>query len=377
MTVNVQGFTTDKDFVAIQYEAKDIRNIISAMQSYKDDTELQEEYGFRDSRDWKLKGARSLLKAASFGVEDVDKYTSQVCYRPFDFRWTFFHKALVTYPRPLLQNSVHNKRNIVLCLGKAGNVIGDNEWSLAYISTLPTDKNVVPRGGVYLFPLFVYDEMGDAHTNFSETIVSQIEARTGLHMLSAREELWQIEPQTGYRMMDNAGDEDKDTFMPIDLLDYIYAVLHSRRYRQTYHECLQDGFPTIPYPANAGYFRYMAKLGGQIRRLHLLVGISDQDFTTTYSISRPKDNNLCTLRRFEPTGDGQGRVWINEQQYFDHVPVQAWQMVVAGYQPLDRWLKDRKGKKLSSDEIEHYQKIIVALQKQAQVMELIDNLIEI
>jgi len=121
----------------------------------------------------------------------------------------------------------------------------------------------------------------------------------------------------------------------------------------------------------------MAELGGQIRRLHLLVGISDQDFTTTYSISRPKDNNLCTLRRFEPTGGGQGRVWINEQQYFDYVPVQAWQMVVADYQPLDRWLKDRKGKKLSNDEIEHYQKIIVALQKQAQVMELIDNLIEI
>ena len=377
MNSNVQGFKSDKDYVAIQYEEKDIRNIVYEMRSNKDDAELQENFGFRDSRDWNLKGARSLLKAVSFGVDDVDKYTSQVCYRPFDFRWTFFHKALVTYPRPLLQNSVHNKRNIVLCLGKSGNVIGDNEWSLVYISTLPTDMNVVPRGGVYLFPLFVYDEMGDAHTNFSEAIVSQIEARTGLHMLSAREELWQIEPQTGYRMMDNAGDEDKDTFMPIDLLDYIYAVLHSRRYRQTYHECLQDGFPTIPYPTNAGYFRYMAVLGGQIRRLHLLVGISDQDFTTTYSISRPKDNNLCTLRRFEPTGGGQGRVWINEQQYFDHVPVQAWQMVVAGYQPLDRWLKDRKGKKLSNDEIEHYQKIIVALQKQAQVMELIDNLIEI
>ena len=377
MNNNVQGFTTDKDYVAIQYEEKDIRNIVYEMRSNKDDAELQEDFGFRDSRDWNLKGARSLLKAVSFGVDDVDKYTSSVCYRPFDFRWTFFHKALVTYPRPLLQNSVHNKRNIVLCLGKAGNVIGDNEWSLAYISTLPTDKNVVPRGGVYLFPLFVYDEMGDAHTNFSETIVSQIEARTGLHMLSAREELWQIEPQTGYRMMDNAGDEDKDTFMPIDLLDYIYAVLHSRRYRQTYHECLQDGFPTIPYPADAGYFRYMADLGGQIRRLHLLVGISDQDFTTTYSISRPKDNNLCTLRRFEPTGDGQGRVWINEQQYFDHVPVQAWQMVVAGYQPLDRWLKDRKGKKLSSDEIEHYQKMIVAVQRQLEVMEMIDKIIEL
>jgi hypothetical protein len=121
----------------------------------------------------------------------------------------------------------------------------------------------------------------------------------------------------------------------------------------------------------------MVELGGRIRRLHQLQGITDQDFITTYSISRPKDNNLCTLRRFEETGDGQGRVWINEQQYFDHVPVEAWNMVVAGYQPLDRWLKDRKGKKLTNDEIEHYQKMIVALQQQIQVMKWIDGTIKI
>lgn len=317
MTENVQGFTTDKDFVAIQYEKKNVEQIFDEMLSDKEDAELRSEYGFRDNRDWSLGDGRTLLKTVKDKRAD---YISQIEYRPFDVRWTFFHKFLVTYPRPLLQNSVHNKRNVVLCLGREGSAIGDNEWSLVYISTLPTDKNVIPRGGVYLFPLFVYDQMGDVHTNFSEAIVSQIEERTGLRLLSADEEFSMIDPKTGCRIVIT---DDDDTFLPLDLLDYIYAVLHSHRYRKTYHECLQDGFPTIPYPENAEYFRWMADLGGQIRRLHLLIDITDKEFITAYSIPRPKDNNLCTQRRFEETGDGQGRVWINEQQYFDHVPIEA------------------------------------------------------
>ena len=375
MTEDVkQGLKTGADSLIIHFTKKDI-GLFAEKVAFASYNEMAELFSFANTDTLSSKYL-TIQKSVNNNHFKPSEHITEMIYRPFDRRWTIYGNETMDRPRPEIGKNVVNRRNALLCLGKEGSTIGDSEWSLAYISTLPTDINVIPRGGVYLFPLFVYDELGDAHTNFSETVVRQIEERTGLRMLSAREEFLQIEPQTGYRI-DNADDEDKDTFMPIDLLDYVYAVLHSRRYRKTYHECLQDGFPTIPYPTNAGYFRNMADLGGQIRRLHLLVGISEQDFVTTYSISRPKDNNLCTLRRFEPTGNGQGRVWINEQQYFDHVPVQAWQTVVAGYQPLDRWLKDRKGKKLSSDEIERYQKIIVALQKQAQVMELIDRLIEI
>lgn len=356
MKENVQGFTTDKDYVAIQYEKEVVENIAIAMLSDKEDSELRNNYGFRDNRDWSLSSARNLLKT----VKDWEQYVSEVCYRPFDWRWTLFHKALVTYPRPLLQNSVHNKKNIVLCLGKEGSTIGDNEWSLAYISILPTDKNVIPRGGIYLFPLFVYDKLGMAFTNFSETIINKIEEITKLHLQPA---------------------EDKERkgggFLALDLLDYIYAILHSKRYRKTYHECLQDDFPTIPYPSTADYFFQMAEYGKNIRLLHLLIGISEKDFVTSYPVWLPKDNNLCEKRVFEETGDGVGKVWINEKQYFDQVPRDAWNLIVSGYQPLDRWLKDRKGKKLTNDEIDHYQKMIVALQKQIKVMEDIDILIDI
>lgn len=354
MNVNVQGFTTDKDNVAIKYEKEGIEDIVNAMLSDKDDAELKDEYGFSDSRDWNLAKGRALIKA----IDNKQDFISRVCYRPFDECWTFFHKALVTYPRPLLQSSVHNRNNIVLCLGKEGNTIGDKEWSLVYCSTLPTDKNVIPRGGAYLFPLYVYDQTGIAHTNFSNTIITQLEEKTSLYLqpISDTERL-------------------KGGFLAIDLFDYIYAILHSSRYRTIYHECLQDGFPSIPYPTSADYFYQIAELGKRMRNLHLLLGISEQDISTTYPEWRSVDNNLCEIHKFKETRGGFGQVWINKQQYFDNVPIEAWNMVVSGYQPLDRWLKDRKGKKLTNDEIEHYQKMIVALEKQSELMKEIDRTI--
>ena len=373
MTEDVkQGLTTGIDSLVIHYTKKDVETFAGKVDSVPF-SEMAKMFHFANTEALNSKYL-TLQKKINDNHFKPSEHITEMTYRPFDNRWTIYGKETMDRPRPEIGKNVVNKRNVVLCLAKEGSTIGDNEWSLAYISTLPTDKNVIPRGGVYLFPLFVYDQMGDVHTNFSEAVISQIEERTGLRMLSAEEEFALIDPKAGCRVVYT---DDEDTFLPLDLLDYIYAVLHSHRYRKTYHECLQDGFPTIPYPENADYFRRMAELGGQIRRLHQLIGITEQELITTYSISRPKDNNLCTLRRFEETGDGKGRVWINEQQYFDHVPVKAWKMVVAGYQPLDRWLKDRKDKKLSSEEVEHYQKMIVALQRQTSIMECIDNMIEI
>jgi len=356
MKKNVQGFTTDKDKVAIKSLKSDMENIVSAMLSDKSDLELRDIYGFKDNRDWKLADGRALLKKET----NWRKFLIQVQYRPFDIQWTLFHKALVTYPRPLIQESILNRNNYVLCLGKAGNTQGESEWTLAYISTIPTDKNVIPRGGVYLFPLFVYDKLGIAHTNFSKQIVRQIEKTIGKKLQ---------QPYDKGRA--------EDGFLPIDLIDYIYAFLHSTLYRETYHECLQDGFPTIPYPSSADYFFQMSNLGKQIRELHLLANIDRNDLITSYPVRLPSDNNVVTERKFVVTNEGYGQVWINKKQYFDNVPIGAWNLMVSGYQPLDKWLKDRQGKQLTNEEVIHYQKIVVALQKQIEIMDEINRVIEI
>ena len=72
-----------------------------------------------------------------------------------------------------------------------------------------------------------------------------------------------------------------------------------------------------------------------------------------------------------------GRVWINKTQYFEGVPKQVWEFHIGGYQVCEKWLKDRKnaGRKLSADDIEHYQKIVVALNETIRLMREIDDLI--
>ena len=206
-----------------------------------------------------------------------------------------------------------------------------------------------------MFPLFVYDDLGMVHVNYSSEIIKKIEGQTGLHLQQAEDK-----------------ERENQGFLPLDLLDYIYAVLHSTRYRKTYHECLQDDFPTIPYPLSADYFFQMAELGGRIRKLHLLEDIRKDNTVAIFPVS---GNNTVTTRRYVKANDGTGQIWINDQQYFDNVPESAWNLVVSGYQPLDRWLKDHKEKQLTNDEIKHYQKMVVALTNQIEVMAEIDKLI--
>ena len=351
-----QGFKTGIDNLIIHYTKESVEAFGKAILSEPFDA-VASRFGITDNEGMRQK-YELLQKKIIDARYKPSQHVAEVTYRPFDNRWTLYGKVTMDRPRPEIEKNILNRRNVVLCLGKEGSTIGDNEWSLAYISTLPTDINVIPRGGVYLFPLFVYDQLGMVHANFSPSIVRKVEQATHLTMQPVEEE-----------------SRGEGGFLPIDLLDYIYAVLHSRRYRHQYHECLQDGFPTIPYPPSASYFLQMAQWGGTLRRLHLLNGIDDGDRTATYPVRLPKDNNLCTRREFVETGNGWGRVWINDAQYFDHVPTEAWQAVVAGYHPLDRWLKDRKGKQLSNDEILHYEDMVAALRRAVEVMEEIDRVI--
>ena len=158
-------------------------------------------------------------------------------------------------------------------------------------------------------------------------------------------------------------EELEGTFAPIDVLDYIYAVLHSPTYRETYKEFLKIDFPRVPYPKDADTFWELVKLGSEIRQIHLLESPAVEDYITQY----PEDGDNVVTRKmtknnigYEAITDTHGKVWINNNQYFDNVPLVAWEFFIGGYQPAQKWLKDRKDKELSFEDILHYQKIIVA-----------------
>jgi very-short-patch-repair endonuclease len=176
-------------------------------------------------------------------------------------------------------------------------------------------------------------------------------------------------------------------FAPIDLLDYIYAVLHSPTYRERYKEFLKIDFPRVPYPQDAAQFRALATLGAKLRHLHLLENVEPLQGVATY----PKEGNdivetlhaetlhpVETLHATLPPSQQQQsvRVWINNTQYFDNVPSIAYEFYIGGYQPAQKWLKDRKGRTLNYDDKTHYQRIIAVLLGTAETMRNIDEMLE-
>jgi predicted helicase len=215
------------------------------------------------------------------------------------------------------------------------------------------------QGGDYIAPLYLYSEKGDLdktekrHPNFNNEIIQTIAQNTGLRFTN---EKW---PD-----LQSGADDDK-TFAPIDILDYIYAVLHSPAYRTKYKELLKIDFPRIPYPESAEQFCRLAALGSIMRKLHLMEDVSPANDKATFPIAG--SNEIATLK-YE-----NEKVFINKTQYFDKVPLEAWEFYIGGYQPAQKWLKDRKGRTLIFDEIEHYRKIITVLALTADLQRQIDG----
>jgi predicted helicase len=153
-----------------------------------------------------------------------------------------------------------------------------------------------------------------------------------------------------------------------DILDYIYAVLHSPNYREKYKEFLKIDFPRVPYPKDAESFKKLVVLGRELRGLHLLESPKVNDFITTFSQSG-SDTVEKTYPKYK-----NGNVYINEKQFFGGVPEVAWNFFIGGYQPSQKWLKDRRERVLSNTDIEHYQKIIVALSETDRIMKEINKI---
>lgn len=171
-------------------------------------------------------------------------------------------------------------------------------------------------------------------------------------------------------------DIPKTTFMPIDVLDYVYAVFHSPIYREKYKEFMDEDFPQIPYPKDQKTFWDLVDLGGEVRRTHLL-----KSKVSRYNIAYPiRGSNMIARSSGKDAWElnelkiKHGRIWINDEQYFERVPQVAWEFAVGSVQPAQKWLKDREGQTLSADDVLHYQKTIEALTETDRLMKAIGEI---
>jgi len=324
----------------------------------------------------------------SFDLTKVYQY----CYRPFDIESIYYDTKILGRAREKTISHLKYK-NLGLILVAQPQAANLNYFDCIFIANCLTDTNMFRRGGPSVFPLYLYPEKTDQTSteeiaarkaNLNEAIMEKI--AKDLNLAYIEDDNIVVDLAAGY----------SGTLYPTDILDYIYAVLHSPSYREKYKEFLKIDFPRVPYPKDLQSFENLVSLGTQLRQLHLLEGEIVNKPITKYPVS---GNNVVDKIKFEHTAhhaelvsgtkllkqvqhddkisqhddDAKGIVHINETQYFIDVPESAWNFYIGGYQPAQKWLKDRKGRALSFEDIMHYQKIIVALNETDRLMKEIDK----
>jgi len=348
--LNNVGVVTSRDSFVIDENKLILSNRIKDFFILEKDV-LKSTYGVRENKSWKINDVKK--QALAFETNDIQK----ISYRPFDNRFLYYNDHFVERSRKEVMQHFTLGTNIGLTLCKQFKT-GDN-YVHAFITNKVIESSYVSNRTSEItstFPLYFYPE-----TNGQQTIEQNTERTPNLKA----EIVKQIAEKLGLTFT-NEKENAESTFSPIDILDYIYAVLHSPIYREKYKEFLKIDFPRVPYPKDQNTFWQLIKLGGEIRQIHLLESPKIQKYITQYPIDG--DNEVGKTKYQD------GKVFINDTQYFDNVPQVAWEFYIGGYQPAQKWLKDRKDRKLEFDDILHYQKIIVAFSETDRLMQEIDKL---
>ena len=340
LPVNSTAVLTMGDSFAVAHTQEELQKRIIDINSkgYKE-TELKAKYGLGKNYASFVLGNLPI---------DSDSNIVRYAYRPFDDRWVCFSPKTVWRQRKPVMQHIHQHDNIALVVCKH---LATNDWNLVGVSDCLVDDCFVSnrtkeRG--YVFPLYLYhDTLGKVEKvpNLDKDVVTKIEESL------------------------RASASPREKITPESIFDYIYAVLHTPEYRERYREFLKVDFPRIPYPTNAATFRKLAKIGGELRELHLMK-------------TKPTAGERNRIANFPKGGSNavedvrfaDGKVYINDGQYFDHVNEADFGFFIGGYQPAQKWLKDRKGRTLANEDIDHYQAIILALSRTRALMQKLSAL---
>jgi len=305
------GIKTDRDPLFIDDDKELLACRIEKLLSGNVDEAFRKQYRIEDSSSYKI---TRLIQGKSFDRTCL----RPVCYRPFDEKWIYYDPAILSRPgNRVSQHMLHD--NIALLTSRL--IPANHAFNRVFVATTLADGHAI-SDQTYLFPLYLYDAFGQRRENLNGDIVKNIVSRIG-----------------------------KETLPAMDIFDYVYGVLHDSQYRKKYQEFLTIDFPRVPYPAEACVFDRYVQAGVRLRTLHLLGDVPA--IQTAFPVS---GSNVVEHVRF-----AAGSLLINKTQYFRNVPASVWELAVGDYLPAQKYLKDRKGRVLTSEEIQHYQKIVAVL----------------
>lgn len=321
------GFRSGHDEAQVRFTKAEVEEVVCDLINLPEE-EYRKKYSLEDGRNHNYIGMKK-----DVGPYLENKRVIMTIYRPFDMRWTYYsNKSSGFVARPRNQTMKHfvNNKNTGL-IYKRGYF--EEKSPPISITNLVSHERTWSRAGMQgadtVAPLYLHHDDGSTTTNFDSIIFSTL--TSNLLAVPA----------------------------PEDVLDYIYAQLHSPSYCNKNIEFLRIDFPRVPIPTQVEFNR-LVPLGRELRELHLMQSPIIDEYQTTF----PNAGD-CLVEKLSYS---EGKVWINKTQYFGNVPELAWNFYIGGYQPAQKWLKDRKGRQLSDADLVHYQRIIKILLETDRIM---------
>jgi predicted helicase len=375
------GIVTARDALTIKMSEDDVWDVVSDFANINPDNAREKYQLGNDTRDWKVASAQADLKSAMLSKNKIVK----INYRPFDIRFTYYTGTTCGFqsmPRNAVMQHFIGLENI-------GLITTRQVTSLDFCHVFCSKNIMEKKAGSHdratsIFPLYLYHE-SKSKSQPQIDAFKESDATNGRRANLVPNFSADFAAKLGMTFIpDGKGDRQK-TFGPEDIFDYMYAVFHAPTYRSRYAEFLKIDFPRLPLTSNNNLFRALCEIGENLVALHLME--KQIPLITGYPVAG--DSSVETVRYTEPSPSldpshqgredngrqGVGRVWINKTQYFEGVPPEVWSFHIGGYQVCQKWLKDRKGRQLTYDDITHYQRIVSALAETISLMSAIDETI--
>jgi predicted helicase len=369
--VNQNGLKTDRDDLFFDPDREVLEDRIRTFYSEAGmNASFVEKYQIKDSSSYKLLSRKAKTNFDSKNIHEC-------LYRPFDRQWLYYATGFTSRPAWDIMRHMIAGENVFLISGRASQVIGSEEWDLISCTKNLVDTNLFRRGGNIVSPLFLYKNDITKNIRQSQLLgtVPWSPSSNGRVPNLSPEFVADLESRLDLKFVSDGHGDLAATFGPEDVFNYIYAVFHSPTYRKRYAEFLKIDFPRVPLTSNSDLFRKLCALGEELVALHLLESPQVTRLITRYPVAG--DNFVEKgFPKFVAYEEGKpGYVYINKIQYFEGVPKEVWDFHVGGYQVCEKWLKDRRGRQLSFDDLMHYQKVIVALQETMRLMAEVDRAI--
>ena len=364
------GIVTTHDEFAISFTRKEQIEKVETLLATRTEAEARKLFRLCSQSQWNYGEAKLELRQGEWRKKVVP-----ILYRPFDVRFTVYDRYVAVHRRERVSRHFLASGNIGLSIPRVCEI--KRGWEHTFCTRLLIQHHTVSLKEVnYLLPLWLVGEWPDTEkrANIDSEVAAGVTGSTGL--------AYRDRPTARRTSWDGRGDFRTD-YGPQDLFDWVYAALHSESYRTRYAQFLKSDFARVPLPQSTGLFRALAGHGRELVALHLLESPKRDKFNTTFT--GPSNPDVGRV------GWSDGTVWLdagrtNARQGhratkrgtvgFHGVPAEVWDFHIGGYQVCHKWLKDRKGRTLSDEDVAHYQKIVVALNETIRLMAEIDEVIE-